>query len=603
MRDHNKRQINFYYVLPWEHMKKGRDRMDLGKGLIIIVSVVATLVFGFIASAFALSSGAPVPDTIFYGGKIVTFDGANSTVQAVAVKKGRFIQTGSTEDMRKLAGPSTRLVNLEGKTVIPGLIDAHTHPMETIMMKDGWVDARYPQTSSVKQALENISAWAKKTAKGKWIFVACVSASENKFTEKRLPTKAELDGAAPDNPVVLADGAHLAVVNSMALRLLGVSKGVTTLKGGGRVILDGTGEPNGTLTDAMGAVPTTPTVEELERYYTSGIQDFWKQYGFTSILAITPAPALPVLQAISQKMKPQIRYTVSVWTDPNADGMPEKLDKFRMSPQADPAFYRFGGIKAWVDGENDCRTGLMYEQYRGHFDTDPPGNLGTEVTPLPKARYFADIANRNGVMAMLHCSGDKAMDMGLAAYEYEIATRPRKSIMRIEHFGMFQMSDPQLKKAKEMKKEGLFISVQPTWLLELVKADIENMGPKLARTGFRFRSMIDAGLEPAAGTDMTGIYLANINPFSAVYAAVTRTSDAGTFEPKEAVSVTEAIKMWTVWAARSMGEFDVKGSIEPGKYADMAVLSGDIFTMPKEGLKDVTVIKTIVDGAIVYERK
>jgi predicted amidohydrolase YtcJ len=486
---------------------------------------------------------------------------------------------------------------------LPGLIDAHCHPMETIMMKDGWVDARYPACPSVKQALANIAAWIEHTPKGKWVFVACVSASENKFVEKRLPTKAELDKVAPDNPVAVADGTHLAVVNSLALKMLGVTKGVSALKGGGCAILDKDGEPNGTLTDAMGAVPTTPTLDDLERYYRSGIQDFWKQYGFTSILAITPAAAMPVLQAVSQEMEPEIRYTVSVWTDPNTEGMPENLDKFKMPAGADPAFYRFGAIKGWMDGENDCRTGLMYEQYKGHFDTDPPGDKGTQVTPLPNAEHFADIANRNGVMAMFHCSGDKAMDIGLDAYEHEIKTRTQKSIMRIEHFGMFQMSDKQLKRASEMKKQGLFISVQPTWLLDLVKADYENMGAKLAKTGFRFRSMIDAGLEPAAGTDMTGIYLANINPFSAIYASVTRNSDNGVFEPSEAVTVAEALKMWTIWAAKSMGEEEMKGSIEPGKYADMVVVSDDIFTMPAESLKNVKVLKTIVGGKIVYEAR
>jgi predicted amidohydrolase YtcJ len=129
------------------------------------------------------------------------------------------------------------------------------------------------------------------------------------------------------------------------------------------------------------------------------------------------------------------------------------------------------------------------------------------------------------------------------------------------------------------------------------------MGAKLASTGFRFRSMIDAGLEPAAGTDMTGIYLANINPFTAIYASVTRNSDMGVFEPLEAVTVMEALKMWTIWAAKSIGEENMKGSIEPGKYADMAVLSNDIFTMPKDGLKDVIVLKTILGGKVVYGTK
>jgi predicted amidohydrolase YtcJ len=115
--------------------------------------------------------------------------------------------------------------------------------------------------------------------------------------------------------------------------------------------------------------------------------------------------------------------------------------------------------------------------------------------------------------------------------------------------------------------------------------------------------MIDAGLEPAAGSDVTGIYLDNVDPFLAIYASVTRQSDAGLFMPEEAITVTEALKMWTVWAAKAMGEFDVKGSIEPGKYADMTVLSEDIFTMPKEGLKDVRALKTIAGGDVVYEAK
>ena len=563
--------------------------------------LAAVAVFGLVTAGSVHSAPLSEPDVVFYNGKIATFDAGGSTVEAVAVKDGKVLKVGSVLEMRALAGKPTRMVDLGGRTVVPGLIDAHTHPMETVMMKDGWVDARYPQTGSVKQALDNIATWVKKTPKGTWVFVACVSASENKFAEKRLPTKAELDKVAPDNPVVVADGAHMAVVNSQALKMLGVTKGVRTLKGGGGAILDQNGEPTGTLTDAMGAIPTTPTLVDLERYYGSGIQNFWKQYGFTSLMAITPAAALPVLQAVSLKLKPEIRYTVAVWTNPDTEGMPENLDKFRMPAAADPAYYRLGAIKAWVDGENDCRTGLMYEQYKGHFDTDPVGGTGTLVTPLPKAEYFADIANRNGVISMLHSSGDKAMDIGLDAYDHEIRTRSQKTIMRIEHFGMFQLSDQQLKRASELKKQGLMVSVQPTWLLELVKADYENMGAKRAKTGFRFRSMIDAGLEPAAGTDMTGIYLANINPFSAIYASVTRTSDRGVFEPREAVTVTEALKMWTIWAAKSMGEETMKGSLEPGKYADMAVLSDDIFMMPKEGLKNVRVLKTIVGGNVVYE--
>ena len=164
--------------------------------------------------------------------------------------------------------------------------------------------------------------------------------------------------------------------------------------------------------------PPHPTLAELERYYTTGIQEFWNRYGFTSLLAITPAGALPVLQKVAQsKTPPTIRYTTSIWTSANGKDMPADLSKFQMPQGADPAWYRFGGIKDWIDGENDCRTGYMYEPYIGHFDTDPPGGKGTLVTDQPEANRFAAIAHKAGVICMFHCSGDHATDIGLNTYE------------------------------------------------------------------------------------------------------------------------------------------------------------------------------------------
>lgn len=550
----------------------------------------------------SVSATGQFPDVIYVNGKIATMDAAGAEVQAVAIRDGRFQSIGKTEDIKKLSGPKTRIVDLGGKTVVPGLIDAHAHPMETIYMREDWVDARYPGTPSVKKALENIATWIRKTPRGKWVFVACVSASQSKFAEKRLPTKSELDRVAPDNPLLLANGTHMGVANSAALRALRVTKGVSKLPHGGMALLDKDGEPTGILTDAQADVPTNPAPEELVRYYTNGIQKFWNQHGFTSVMAITPAVALPVLHKISlSKPTPTIRYTVSVWTSSNGKDMPRDLSRFEMPRGADPAYYQFAAIKDWVDGENDCRTGYMHDAYEGHFDTDPPGNRGTLVTPQADVNNFTAIANKAGKISMLHCSGDEAVDIGLNAYDRVIASGGGDTIKRIEHFGMFQLTDRQLKRATEMKRHGLQISVQPTWLLELVKADYENMGAQRAKTGFQFRSMIDAGLEPAAGTDMTGIYMGNIDPFKAIYASVTRNSDKGEFAPEQAISVTEALKMWTVWAAKAMGQLDVKGTIEPGKYADMTVLSDDVFTIPKERLNDVRPLKTIVGGKIVYE--
>ena len=543
-------------------------------------------------------------DVIFLNGQFETLNGRQPKAAAVAVKDEKFIAVGTNEEIRLTAGANTKVIDLGNKFVAPGFVDAHTHPMETIWIKDEWVDARFPGTKSVKEALEKIAERVKNTPAGQWVYVACVSASENKFIEKRLPTKAELDQIAPNHPVVVANGAHMAIANSKALASMGVTKGVTRLPHGAGVLLDKDGNPNGTITDGMGDIPGSPTPTQIRQYYESGIAGFWNQYGFTSVMAITPAAALPIMQETSRSLnKANIRLSASVWAAPDGEGLPDNLDRFEMPREANPDYFRFVAIKAWVDGENDCRTGYMYEPYLGKLETDPPGGLGTLVTPQAKADQHARRASQNNKISMLHCSGDAAMDIGLKAYEQLVKDSPTQTIKRIEHFGVFQVNDEQLRRAAALKASGLQISVQPIWLLELVNADIENMGMQRARTGFKFRTLIEAGLEPAASTDMTGIYLGNIDPFQAIYAMVTRQSDAGIFEPQEAISVADALRMWTIWPAKAVGEGHEKGTIEIGKFADMVVLSDDPFQIPKEQLKDLKASKTIVGGRVVFERR
>ncbi|QWD62593.1 amidohydrolase [Polynucleobacter sp. MWH-UH25E] len=568
-----------------------------------LMSILAIALVSIIASGMVYASSPNgSADIIYINGQIQTLNSKQSSASAVAIKDEKFIAIGSDKKIQSYAGPNTQIVDLQKQLVVPGFVDAHTHPMETIWLKEDWVDARYPNTPSVKQALQNIADRVKTTPKDQWIYVACVSASENKFLEKRLPTKAELDQVAPNNPVIVANGAHMAITNSAGLAKMGVKKGVTKLPHGAGVLADANVEPTGVITDGMGDIPGSPSPQEIARYYAKDIAQFWNSYGFTSVMAITPAAAVPVLQSVSLSTpRPNIRYTVSVWAAPNGKGMPTDLSVFEMPPQADPSYYHFAAIKAWVDGENDCRTGFMYEPYVGVMDTDPPGGKGTLVTDQNSATAFAKIANQNQKASMLHCSGDAAADIGLNTYSNISKSQTNNSIKRIEHFGMFQLTPKQLERAQSLKKDNLHISVQPIWLLELVNADYENMGVERAKTGYQFKTLINAGLEPAASTDMTGIYLGNIDPFKAIYATVTRQSDKGLFEPQEAISVQDALRMWTIWPAKAIGEDKVKGTIEVGKYADMTVLSDNIFAIPKENLKNVKAIRTIVGGKTVYQ--
>ena len=544
-------------------------------------------------------------DVIFVNGAITTLDPAHPQAEAVAVAGGRFVAVGGDAEIRKHAGDATEVVDLKGRRVVPGLIDAHCHPIETLWMKDDWVDARFPDTTSVAATLGKLRDRAATTAKGEWIFVACVSASENKFVEKRLPTKEELSTAAPDNPVILGNGTHMAIVNDTALTVLKIGKGTAKLPKGGTVLIDEDGEPTGVITDGFADIPSSPQPSEISSYVSQGIPEFWNAHGYTSLLAITPHQVVPAVQAVSATLaQPNIRYSVSVWAAPDGKGFPADLDEFEMPAGADPDYFKFVGIKAWVDGENDCRTGYMYQPYLGHLDIDPPGGRGTLVTPQDEANAFADLAHTNKRIAMLHCSGDAAVDIGLTAYEHSASSgQSTATLRRIEHFGMFQLTDSQLQRATKLAEEGVLrISVQPIWLTELVKADNENMGPERTRTGFKFKTLIGAGREPAASTDMTGIYLGNVDPFPAIEAMVTRKSDDGVFEAQEAIAVEDALRMWTLWPARAIGEGEHRGSIEVGKLADMAVLTDDLVTVAPDSIHTIAAAMTIVGGRVVFSR-
>ncbi|MGZ9103489.1 MAG: amidohydrolase [Rhodoplanes sp.] len=560
-----------------------------------------------VSTGLMLAANAPAagtePDTVFVNGKIITLDAQDSIAPAVAVKDGRIVGVGSTEAIKGQAGPATKVIDLGGKTVVPGLIDTHAHPTIALSLMETAVNARYPDIKSVKDALAALAARAKTTPKGQWILVVGSSASETKYAEKRVPLKAELDQAAPDNPVVFFNGLHEFIVNSLALKEMGAKKGVPTLPHGGVVALDANGEPTGELFETRADIPSPVTEADLKRYFAKEIPNLWNRYGYTTIMAIIEAVELDVLNAYatSGEAPPTIRYATSVWTDPSGRQLPADLSKVAVAKAADPDYFRTGGVKIWIDGEVDARSGLLYEPYVGYSPdhpapTDFDGGKGLLVTPQDQADAVASEASKAGMITMIHTSGDRSMDIALNAFD-----KARKAggttIMRIEHFGIFVMKDDQLKRAKDL---AITIDLQPAWLNFLGKADQDLLGPERAKTGFRFRSMVDAGLEPAGGTDMSGVYPEAVDPFLHIWTAVTRTSDIGVLQPEQAISVEDALKMWTIWAAKSIGQADVKGSIEPGKYADLTVLSDDILTIAPAKLRDVHAVKTIVGGKVVY---
>jgi predicted amidohydrolase YtcJ len=553
-------------------------------------------------AAFALTTARAEPqavaDKVFLHGKIVTLDAAGTVVQAVAVRNGKILAAGPDARIRRLVGATTEVVDLHGRTVLPGFVDGHAHPSFAVRMIERYLDGRIATTPSVAVLLDKIRARAARSPAGEWIIVAGSSSSQTRFAERRIPTRAELDDASPASPVMFLNGSHESVVNSVGVATLGIQPGMHELKGA-HIELDANGRPTGVIREGLAIFPDRITDDDLRRYYSRVIPQLWNAHGYTSIYAIAPLNQLGALKALALGPPTTLRYTIAVHADPAGRLLPKTFDGFAFAPSADPAWYRLGGIKVWVDSDVPMRGGAVTQPYTGEA-----GGYGLLNVTQAELDALALRTHDAGLTFLAHATGDRATDMALTAFEHVQAKAVPGSpvhgaaLQRIEHFGEFMLGANDLARAKRL---GVKVNVQPGWIYTLANSSIENLGAERARGAFRFRDMIDAGLEPGFGTDLTGIVLETFDPFLHVWAAVTRMSDVGVFVPEQAVTVMEALRMLTIWSARAQGEDAIKGSIEPGKLADMVVISDDILRIPPAKIRDLKVLQTIVGGRLAYD--
>lgn len=535
-------------------------------------------------------------DAVFVNGHVITLDGRDRVVEAVAVRDGRILATGSDARIRRLAGPQTKLIDLHERTVLPGFVDGHVHTSFAVRMIERYLDGRFATTPSVAVLLDKIAARAAATPAGQWLIVAGSSSSQTRFAERRLPTRAELDTVAGDVPVMFLNGSHEAVVNSEGLRALGITRGLQELKGA-HIELDRDGEPTGVIREGLAIFPDQRIPDDdLRRYYAEVVPELWNAHGYTSVYTIAPLNQLPVLRELAAAGPTTLRYTIAVHADPGGRLLPAAFDGLALPPAVDSTWYRLAGVKVWIDSDVPMRGGAVTTAYAG-----AAGGYGILNLTQAELDALALRAHRAGLAFLAHATGDRATTMALTAYERVRAATGASAaagMLRIEHFGEFMLGPDDLERARRL---GVAVNVQPGWLYTLGNSTIENLGPERARGAFQFRAMIDAGLQPGFGTDLTGIVLETFDPFLHVWAAVTRNSDAGPFVPEQAVSVNEALRMLTIWSARAQGEGATKGSIEPGKLADMVVVSDDPTRIPPATLRDVRVLSTIVGGRVVYE--
>jgi hypothetical protein len=333
-------------------------------------------------------------------------------------------------------------------------------------------------------------------------------------------------------------------------------------------------------------------------WFAKDIPALWNAHGFTTMNGMLSLQEAEALRYVARSgARPTLRYSHSVFAEPNGVGFPDDLGVLRMPAGVGPDRFKLFGIKLWIDGEVDAGSGFCAQPYADPAGV-PDGGRGLQVTTQEQATAFARRARKAGLAASIHASCDASSDVAVRAFRAAAADPGPRTPQRLEHHGQFVAPTPEV--ARAVKELGLLVVTQPAWLQFLGGSTRHLLGEERASTAWRYGSMVKAGLRPAGSTDTTGAYLESLNPFLHMRAAITRRSDVGVLEPGEALAVADALRMWTVWAARAIGEEGSRGTIEKGKLADVTVLTEDIFTMPPERIGDVKAAQVIVGGEVVY---
>jgi len=541
-----------------------------------------------------------IADLVLLNGKVVTVDPKDTVAEALAVKAGRIVRVGTSEEVKELVSEETKVIDLKGKTLLPGFIDTHCHPAlgGTEIFE---VNCRSPPVKSIKEILEKIREKAEKMSKGEWIRAR--NYNENKLLERRHITRWELDQVAPNNPVFVSkETGHLYVVNSKALELAGITKDTPDPPGGKIDRALKTGEATGLLyeTAAMKVMDLIPPYDVGQ--IKKGLKHVFRRFLEWGLTTIHQATAIPVSIKACQELlaagEMPIRMNLMVGTLPGilpsyeADvNLLHLLVKLGLQSGFGGDKLKIMSLKLIADGSGSGGSAAVYTpQHRGTKE------LGILVTSPEKLTEQVIKAHKAGLRVSIHAIGDRGIDVALDAIEAALREHPTVGMRhRIEHCSVCTP-----KQWERIKKLGVVPSSSIGYMWGVGDDYIENFGPERLRWLHPHRSYIDNGIIASGNSDWP---VSTADPLKQIYSAVTRKTKTGqSFDERERITVLEAIRTYTWNGAHAGCEEDVKGTIEHGKLADMVVLSDDILTVPEEKIKDIKIDMTIVGGEIVYQR-
>jgi predicted amidohydrolase YtcJ len=554
------------------------------------ICLMRDLFFTLICALPLVAQPKPTADLIITNAEVWTVDPAHPTAQAVAVLGDRIVAVGSNTDIEVWRSGNTRVIDGGGKLLLPGFNDAHVHFVSGGAQLDA---VQLNDATSSEEFVRRIGERAKKTPKGQWVLGG--DWDETKWTPAKLPTKEMIDPVTGDTPVFVSryDG-HMGVANSVALRLAGITA-QTSDPPGGVVVHDMQGNPTGALKDAAmdylyKAIP--PLSHEQRMLAVKRALAYAASLGVTSVQNMNPDyEDIAVYSELLQRGE----LTTRIYAAPYIMLVDDQAKLGIMHAFGGP-YLRIGAVKAYADGSLGSSTAYFFQP----FDDQPnnPGILSDEMHPVSLMRDRMMKADTSGLQICTHAIGDQGISMILDIYS-EIAKVHGDADRR------FRIEHAQHMAAKDFERFAqlhVIASVQPYHAIDDGRWAEKRIGHDRASRTYAFRTFLDHGVRLALGTDWN---VAPLNPMLTVYAAVTRaTLDGGNpngWFPEQKLTVPEAITAYTMGSAYAEFQEKEKGSITPGKLADLVLLSDDIFSIDPAKIRDVKVLKTIVGGKVVWD--
>lgn len=571
---------------------------DLMSGRCVPRTLVHTAVVvaaALVAAACQSPGAAPAAaDLVLTGGQVITVDAAGTTAAALAVKGNRIVAVGSVQDVERWKGPQTQTIALNGRTLLPGFIDSHSHVAGMANTEANYLNIQAPPLKDGAAIIARMKEYAATRPPGAWIV------GQGTYNQV-MPTREELDAAFPDNPVELMWSVHDHLINHKAAVTMGMTRSFPDPPKGstGRYERTADGEV-AIIRDAPAPWPPREfTYGQMKQGVHDILRDFYLKRGVTTVSDLSEPETYKAYQELRTEGRLPTRLRLNYMIR-RADLLDAVLATGLYTGVGDD-WMRLGAIKMVQDGVWGTTAAVYAPFWAGSATTWVANNRGGTRLEQPQLNEAVRRAHVAGWQVEIHANGDRAQDMVLTAYEEAQKVLPRPDARhRVEHFGHFLVQDPQRTEERltRMLKGSIIPSPQVAFLWRLTDVNIKEPNMKF----FPMKTLIDRGFHPAGGVDTIGTQNFATYPLFSIARAVRRDTKYGAVvQPEESITVMDGIRMFTIWAAHANFLEKSLGSLEVGKLADVVVLGADPLTTPPEKLGDLPVDMTILDGKVVYQ--